>query len=421
MKKRTTLLALLSVLALALGSFAGLAHAQSGGTIIATGFNGPQGVLIDQEGNVWVIDSGIGGDTELQITDPESGQPITATLGDTARVVKIAPDGTQTVAASLPSLLMGQETAGGARLSLFGGRLYATSGMWQASAGDTAAPNMAAIVRIEGGLATEVATTWPLERDTNPDGYVLESHPYGLAAGPDGKLWVTDAGANDLLKVDPASGQVELVAVFDGIPGPMANPARGGVQESDPVPTGIAFDQAGNAYVSFLSGAPFAPGSAKVAKVSGDGTVSEYAAGLTSLTDLRTAPDSNLYAVQFARFSEQGPQPGSGAIIRIKAGNASEVVVDGLLFPTSIDFNAAGDAYVTTNGVGAPASGQVVRFAALTSMAGTPLSASSSTPEILPTTGGTVPNALWIALGFGIVLAATGLLLGRRAARVERR
>jgi sugar lactone lactonase YvrE len=316
---------------------------------------------------------------------------------------------------------MGQETAGGARLSLFGGSLYATSGVWQASAGDTAAPNMAAIVRIEGGQATEVATTWPLERDTNPDGYVLESHPYGLAAGPDGKLWITDAGANDLLKVDPASGQVELVVVFDGVPGPMANPARGGAQESDPVPTGIAFDQASNAYVSFLPGVPFAPGSAKVVKVSGDGTVSEYAAGLTSLTDLRTGPDGNLYAVQFARFSEQGPQPGSGAIIRIKAGNASEVVVDGLVFPTSIDFNAAGDAYVTTNGVGAPASGQVVRFAALTSMPGAPLSASSSTPEALPTTGGTVPNALWIALGFGIVLAATGLLLGRRAARAERR
>ena len=34
-------------------------------------------------------------------------------------------------------------------------------------------------------------------------------------------------------------------------------------------------------------------------------------------------------------------------------------------FPTSIDFNEAGDAFVTTNGVGAPGSGQVVKFAGL--------------------------------------------------------
>jgi sugar lactone lactonase YvrE len=420
MKKRTTVLAFLSVLALALASFAGVVQAQDGGSKIAEGFNGPQGVLADPEGNVWVIDSGLGGDTQLQIADPESGQEITATLGDTARVVKIAPDGTQTVAATLPSLLMDQEAAGGARLALLAGSLYATSGVWPASAGDTAAPKMAAVVKIEGVQATEVATTWPLERDTNPDGFVLESHPYGLTAGPDGKLWVTDAGANDLLTVDAASGQVELVAVFDGVPGPMANPARGGAQESDPVPTGIAFDQAGNAYVSFLPGAPFAPGSAKVVKVSTGGAVSDYATGLTTLTDLRTGPDGNLYAVQFARFSEQGPQPGTGAIIRVKAGNASEVVVDGLVFPTSIAFDAAGDAYVTTNGVGAPGSGQVIKFAALTSMAGTPLSASSSTPGNLPVTGGAVPSVLWIALGAGIALVAVGFLLGRGAVRTRR-
>lgn len=420
MRQQKIILALLSVLALTLASFAGVVQAQDGGTKIAEGLNGPQGVLVDPEGNVWVIDSGLGGDTKLKITDPESGEEITATLGDTARVVKVAPDGTQTVAATLPSLLMGQEAAGGARLALLDGSLYATSGVWQDAAGDTAAPKMAAVVKIEGGQAIEVASTWPLERDTNPDGFVLESHPYGIAAGPDGKLWVTDAGANDLLKVDPVSGQVDLVTVFGGIPGPMANPARGGAQESDPVPTGIVVDQAGSMYVSFLPGAPFAQGSAKVVKVSSDGTVSDYATGLTTLTDLQIGPDGNLYAVQFGRFSEQGPQPGSGAIIRVKAGNASEIVVDGLAFPTSIAFDAAGDAYVTTNGVGAPGSGQVVKFTSLTSMPGTALPASSSTPANLPVTGGAGASAPWIALGAGIMFVAAGFLLERGVFRIRR-
>jgi sugar lactone lactonase YvrE len=83
------------------------------------------------------------------------------------------------------------------------------------------------------------------------------------------------------------------------------------------------------------------------------------------LTDLRMGPDGNLYAVQFGLFTEQGPQPNSGAIVRVQEGDASEVVMDGLSFPTSIDFDAEGNAYVTINGVGAPGSGQVVKFAEL--------------------------------------------------------
>lgn len=419
MKKRSHL-ALLAILALALLAFAGVAQAQGGGTIVAEGFNGPQGVLVDPAGQIWVIDSGLGGDTQLEITNPESGQPETATFGPSARVVGIAPDGAQTVAATLPSLLVGQEASGGNRLALLDGTLYATSGGWQPDIGDTVPPNLAAVVKIADGQATEVAQTWPLEKDRNPDGFVLESHPYGLAAGPDGLLWVTDAGANDLLKVDPASGQVDLVTVFSGVPGPMPNPNRGGAQESDPVPTGIAFGPDGTAFVSLLPGAPFVPGSAKVVKVSADGGVSDYATGLTTLTDLRTGPDGNLYAVQIGRFSQAGPEPNSGAIIRVKPGSASEVVVADLSFPTSIAFSAAGDAFVTTNGVGAPGSGQVVKFAALTSMAGTPLSEPASQPASLPITGGAGVDTLWVALGAGLALVAVGLLLRRGAARIRR-
>ena len=154
--------------------------------------------------------------------------------------------------------------------------------------------------------------------------------------------------------------------------------------------------------------------------MSSEGTVSDYATGLTTLTDLQIGPDGNLYAVQFGRFSEQGPQPGTGAIIRVKAGNTSERVVDGLVFPTSIAFDAAGDAYVTTNGVGAPGSGQVVKFASLTSMAGTALPAPSSTPASLPVTGGTGPSAPWIALGAGIMLVVAGFLLERGVFRIRR-
>jgi hypothetical protein len=195
--------------------------------------------------------------------------------------------------------------------------------------------------------------------------------------------------------------------------------------EADPVPTGVAFDPAGNVYVSHLPGFPFLPGSAKVVKVTPAGQVSDYATGLTMLTDLRNGPDGNMYAVQIGVFTEQGPTPNSGAIIRVKEGDASEVVLSGLSFPTSVDFNAAGDAYVTINGIGAPGSGEVVMYSDLTSQAGTPLAsaapaqpapAAEALPAALPTSGGALADIVWqagVLLALGLILLVVGLALKR--------
>jgi DNA-binding beta-propeller fold protein YncE len=432
-KKLIMIASLVFVLGLALLPAAGVSSAQGEGTTVATGLNGPMGVLVAPDGSVWVIDSGLGGDTEVAGVDPATGEPVTAKLGDTAQLVQIAPDGTQTVSVNLPSLVQGMEASGGNRLALLNDTLYATTGFWIEVAGPDAAPNMAIVAEIDGGQVTEVANLWNLERDQNPGGFIQESHPYGLVAGPDGNLWVTDAGANDLLKIDPASGQVEVVAVFDGVPSPLPNEGRGGAMEADPVPTGIAFGQDGTAYVSLLPGFPFLPGSAKVVTVTSDGQVSDYATGLTMLTDLRTGPDGNLYAVQIGLFTEQGPTPNSGAIIRVKEGAASEVVLSGLSFPTSIDFNAAGDAYVTINGIGAPGSGEVVMYAGLTSQAGTPLPsaapaqpapaaeaappAAEAAPATLPASGDVLADSAWqagVLLSLGLMLLVIGLALKRR-------
>jgi sugar lactone lactonase YvrE len=414
-RKRQSILSATLVLALALVALVAIPVSAAEGTTVATGFNGPQGVLVAPDGSVWVIDSGVGGENKMTVTSPETGEPTEVTYGDTARVVQVAADGTQTVAATLPSVLFGQEASGGSRLALLNGVLYASSGGWDsASQPEGAAPKFAAIVKIADGQATEVAQTWPLEKDTNPDGHILESHPYGLAAGADDMLYVADAGGNTALKVDPTNGAVSVLAVFAGLPGPMPNPARGGASELDPVPTGITFDQAGNLYVAFLPGAPFPAGAAKVVKVAPDGSVSDYAAGLSMVTDLRTGPDGQLYAVQMGQFTQQGPVPNSGSIARIKAGGASEVVLSGLSFPTSIDFNAAGDAYITTNGVGAPGSGALVMYAGLTSMAGSSAAAAAA-PASLPTTGGTPLSPTWIAVLAGAALLALGLV-GRRLA-----
>lgn len=422
---KTKVVVIVTVLTALLLAIAGGVHAQGGGETVASGFNGPQGVLVAPDGSVWVIDSGMGGDETVSFPSPESGQLEEAKYGESARIVQVAADGTQTVAASLPSVLVGMEAIGGARLALLDGVLYAASGQWTGEASSSPAiADTPGVVKIEGDAATLVANTWPLEASQNPDGTLFDSHPYGLTAGPDGMLWMADAGGNDLLKIDPASGEVSLIVAFEGIPGPLPNPGRNGAMESDPVPTAVAFDDAGNAYVSLLPGFPFLPGSAKVVQVTTSGKISDYATGLSMVTDLRRGPDGNFYAVSMGQFSEQGPTPNSGAIVRVMPGDASEVVVSGLSFPTSIDFNSAGDAYVTTNGVGAPGSGEVVKFAGLTTMAGTAMdkammameapameAPAAEAPAALPATGAERPSAALLSIML-VALGGIGLLAG---------
>lgn len=356
-------------------------HAQDNGMpqgeVVAEGLNGPMGVLIDPNGDLWVVDSGLGGENTVEGFD-FTGQAITGNYGPTARIVKVSlADGAMVDVATLTSLSNGTENEGGSRLALLDGVLYATGAGWHPavmpSTAEAPLPGTGSLWRIEAdGTVSEASPLWQLERDNNPVSAEIDTHPYGLLAGPDGNLWVADAGMNALLKVDPATGDAVIVATFDPIPGVFPNPNYNNEMLTDAVPTGVAVAD-GAIYVSYLSGGPFIPGSAKVVMVGEDGAVSDYATGLTMLTDLRTGPDGALYATQFGLFTEQGPTPGSGAVIRIRPGDASEVVVSGLMFPTSLDFNADGDAFVTVNGVGAPGSGQVVRFAGLTGMAGIPM------------------------------------------------
>ena len=115
-------------------------------------------------------------------------------------------------------------------------------------------------------------------------------------------------------------------------------------------------------------------------------------------------------------------------MLRIKEGDASEVVVEGLSFPTSIDFNDAGDAFVTINGIGAPGSGAVVRFDGLTAMTGSPLpsagapappSEAGAEPAALPETGGSPLGPGWIIVAAGLVVVMVGLALSIRQRRGE--
>jgi hypothetical protein len=62
------------------------------------------------------------------------------------------------------------------------------------------------------------------------------------------------------------------------------------------VPTGIAVDPDGGAYVGFEPSAPFPDGASKIVHVAEDGTMTDAWTGLTTMTDIAMGPDGALPA-----------------------------------------------------------------------------------------------------------------------------
>ncbi|MBZ0292053.1 MAG: ScyD/ScyE family protein, partial [Anaerolineae bacterium] len=209
------------------------------GDIVLQGLTGPQGLYIDDEGNLWVLDSGLGGDEEVTTMNPETMEPIPAQFGLSGQLIKVTPDGEQEVVALLPSVAIPEDVIGPARMVSLDGTVYATVGAWQVSAGEEVTiPMQAELVRIEDGAPVTVASLWAHELANNPDETGnLESHPYGITAGADGLLYIADAAANAVISVDPATGETATVAVFEGLPGVFPSPFRNNELITDPVPT----------------------------------------------------------------------------------------------------------------------------------------------------------------------------------------
>ena len=62
--------------------------------------------------------------------------------------------------------------------------------------------------------------------------------------------------------------------------------------------------------------------------------------------------------------SAGGPVPGTGQIVRVRAGHPREVIASGLVFPTGMTIGPDRAFYVTENGFGFPAGqGRVIRIA----------------------------------------------------------
>lgn len=411
----------LAVLLLSLLLSGTIGDADAQGTVVASGLTNPVGVVVTDDGTLYVAEGGSGGAEPLPPPPGGEGEGPPGTRGLTGQVTRVAPGGAKTtLAGNLPSLAGAGPTslvaAGGALWLTIGGAGFGRAGL----PNYRPLPNEASIVRInpQTGAVASVADLGAFEVANNPDGFIVDTNPWGLALGADGNLYATDAGGNDLLRVNPATGQIGVVAVLPGQPFQQPNPTRGGRNEVDPVPTGVATGADGSIYVGLLPGGPPIPGGSKVVRVAPNGAISDAVRGLTYVVFLAMGPDGLLYVTELVSgLDTSGPEPLPlpGRVQRVLADGTMQVVADDLPFPGGIAFDRAGNLYVainiTTAGPPSPTpQGQVLRFNAVAApMPGLPNTGAGG--------GSRTPATPLVVLGL-VAIAGAGLLLaGRRYAR----
>ena len=165
------------------------------------------------------------------------------------------------------------------------------------------------------------------------------ANPWGLALSPDGKdLYVSDGSADLVSKIDTATGRWKRLSRFAGIP----NPTPVGPPVGDAVPTSVRI-YGNQLLVSFLTGFPFAPGNERVLAVNQDGTTEPFIYNLTSATDIlvRTRPNGNLqfFVLEFSANQSASPAP-PGRLLSYDTP-VPEVLAAGLITPVSLAYDAS--------------------------------------------------------------------------------
>jgi sugar lactone lactonase YvrE len=304
----------------------------AGVEVVAAGLTSPRGFAWSPDGSLYMALAGSGGETRIEVAEG-----FTLELGLSSSVATVADGCATPVVSGLVSAHWVEPgwVWGAMDVAFLGDELY----VLVSGAGPTwLSPSSFSGVFLlnDDGTMTMVAdlTNWLPDNppefiapDYNSDGSLFDLEAAGDA------LLLSEAVGGQLLRVTPAG---EITEVADLSVGHL-------------VPTGIAVDGEGNAYVGFETTPPYADGASKVVKVTPDGTVSDHWTGLTAVTDVVMGPDGTLYAAEMATGNmdtEPFLSPGSGRVVRQNGPDGLDEVLTDVAYPVTLGVDPDGALHV---------------------------------------------------------------------------
>jgi glucose/arabinose dehydrogenase len=331
-------------------------------SVFAEGLDNPRGLEFGPDGMLYVAEGGQGGTVSTEGQCEQVVPPVGPYTGgeNNARISALDAEGQRTsVAEGIPSTqtagTMGSLVSGVADVAFVDETLYYLLASGGCSHGNPDVPN--GVFRVTEDGTTELVADLSAFVQANPVAapnradFEPDESAYGLEAF-NGQLYVTESNHGALDRVDP-DGTVERVIDFSATEGHI-------------VPTGIAAGPDGNLYVSNLTPLPFLDGAAVVYQVAPDGQFAVHTGGVTAVLGLAFDGEGRLYVLETSTGNLQQPPffvPGSGRVVRLTDAGELEVVATGLVFPTGIAFGPDGNLYVSNFGFGfPPGAGQVVKI-----------------------------------------------------------
>jgi len=298
--------------------------------LVASGLQAPMGIETDWNSNIWVAEQGTANnDGKVVLVVPGASDKEATTTYDA--IINLS---------SIINVLSG-EIEGPANMLFDNGTLYILAADYLYTA-DVSSFKPGDPPIDANTLPREDIGTWVrLQNIVTPN----DSHPYNLTKGPDGKLYIADAGANAIIKRE-AAGNYSVFAQFPDMPNPTPDPPPF-IQN---VPTGIIYD-GNNFLVSTLTGFPFLQGQAVIYRVSTTGSVSVYKKGLSTLTGIAPGNFLGNAVLHFGSFGANGFEPYTGSLLLL-TGPKTQVIAEGLNMPAGLKQTNRRSWYVTSLGDG---------------------------------------------------------------------